>query len=118
MRNVSAEAPRDAPKTIELLSQSNVTLMHERSVSQFNVASQHIAIAMITRRQGRMRDERKSAQEEGKGINDEMLSGVENVMNKIETEVDEAAEEVQRSLDIIIRHWNSVTIGIVMLPSS
>ncbi|VDM49501.1 unnamed protein product [Toxocara canis] len=54
-----------------------------------------MAIAMITRRQGRMRDERKSAQGKGKGIIDELRKRAESVVNEIETEVDVAAERIQ-----------------------
>ncbi|KHN70973.1 hypothetical protein Tcan_02039 [Toxocara canis] len=73
-----------------------------------------MTISMITRRQGKMRDERKSAQRKEKGIIDELRNGAGRVLNEIETEVDVAAEQIQRSLDIIIQHWNSVTIEIVL----
>ncbi|VDM41404.1 unnamed protein product, partial [Toxocara canis] len=54
-----------------------------------------MAIAMIIRRQGRMRDERKSAQGKEKGIIDELHNGAERVLNEIETEVDVAREQIQ-----------------------
>ncbi|VDM39958.1 unnamed protein product [Toxocara canis] len=61
-----------------------------------------------------MRDERKSAQGKEKGIIDELHNGAERVLNEIETEVDVAREQIQGNLDIIIQHWSSVTIGIVL----
>ncbi|KHN71346.1 hypothetical protein Tcan_02350 [Toxocara canis] len=48
-----------------------------------------MAITMIRQRRGRTRNERKSAQ-------------------------NEAAEEIQRNLDIIIQHWSSAAIGTVL----
>ncbi|KHN71573.1 hypothetical protein Tcan_03742 [Toxocara canis] len=69
---------------------------------------------MVTRRQGRTKDERKSAREEEKGIVDGLRNGAGKVLNEIEMEVDVAVEEIQTDLDIIIQHWSSVTIGIVL----
>ncbi|VDM38123.1 unnamed protein product [Toxocara canis] len=60
-----------------------------------------------------MRDERESAREGEKGTINELRDGGENVLDETEIEVDVAAEEIQRNLDIIIQHWSSVTIGIV-----
>ncbi|VDM51517.1 unnamed protein product [Toxocara canis] len=53
-----------------------------------------MAIAMITRRQVRKRDERKSAQGKEKGIIDELRNGAKRVLNEIEREVDVAREQI------------------------
>ncbi|VDM24508.1 unnamed protein product [Toxocara canis] len=66
---------------------------------------------MVTRRQGRTKDERKSAREEEKGIVDGLRNRAGKVLNEIEMEVDVAVEEIQTDLDIIIQHWSSRPIG-------